>query len=155
MNKELIENIGILVGAGFTVSYMVANFFTGYLNEKSNRNVNNVSSLNELEEIILKEKVNFNIPKNIKIIKGERPEGSPSGIRMKEKNVYEIYINPSEANRISVRHELFHLKDGHVGRTFSRNESLNDLFSNLYYTFYAEPKTVLYCWKTLKKELMK
>jgi hypothetical protein len=152
-NLESIRNAGLIIGGIVGGTLAISNLFSQEMNKASKKYSRRITDWDYLKKTLDEEKINQKIPEEveIKILNfGEFPDYSPSQIHKKSENFYEVYFSPIDLTRDDVRHELFHLKDGHLDKKFHKNKTINAIIANIYYNFYAEPKTAIYCWKNRK-----
>jgi hypothetical protein len=145
-----LKSIYLITGCTLSGAYVLVNAFSQRLNKLSKKNSEIIKSSEHLERIIQEERTNLDIPKETQIEQVYFDPSEPSKIHKKETNFYEVYFNPINLTRDDIRHEFFHLKDGHIDKIFSKTKWLNKTLSDFYYTYYAEPKTALYCWNNRK-----
>lgn len=142
---------GFFIGLGvYTLSQILSNTFSTTLNKSANEGSERAYSMEHLEKMVNEERERMGISGDTKIEITLDGEPGCSAI-CKHKDYYKLNITSEEAERMTIRHELFHLKDNHLGRKFTKINFVNSFINDLFYTLYAEPKTAIYCLRSKKE----
>jgi len=112
-----------------------------------------IRSQEHLEQIMEEEIKKLGIEnKNILLILDDNEKWNyPYAVKIGEES-YEININPSKHKVVSVKHELYHIADGHCdfGAKFSSDSNIDHLIFYTCYFFYYEPQAAIYAATGLK-----
>lgn len=120
--------------AVYAVALLWGQFFVGITSPK-------INSVSQIEKIIEEEKKKLDIKPVlgiiVKLTESEKGEATPNCINWKEQ--YVITIGGSFQNESVLRHELYHIFDGHLGKCPEKKQ-----FTYPYYFFWAEPRATFY-----------
>jgi len=120
----------------------------GFLNDQCSVGSEKIRDKKHLEEMLVEERMRLKIPEEMKIniLDESDLKGSYS---YRFENEGGIYLQPKDYDRMTLRHELFHIAENHS----EIKRSMKSKFSQAAaYLFYIEPKTVLHCLKSREEE---
>jgi len=139
---------GTLIGLLSLLGYQIG--LTG-VNEYLRRNSTKFENKKQLEEVLKSEIEKLEI-KN-KLIKVQYQKEDQADSRKTGTNEYVISIGPSFNNDNVLKHELYHIADGHCDYTYKLNEIYKKhpllapavgFYNTSKYLFYNEPQAIIY-----------
>ena len=138
LTYKTVTNVGI---AGFI--YLTA--LTGN-NSISSYNSPIIKNRSELELIINDERIKAGVNENYHIhviFEDNKPNESASAAKI-GKNNYLIRLPKKDSNLSTLRHELYHIADGHCDDVLEISKNSNSLKKLLKYLFVYEPQASIY-----------
>jgi hypothetical protein len=141
MNPKLEKGIKILNKGMYVLGAYIALIVT--TNNITMLTSDNISSQQHLEKIVEKERMKLDNGKKY-IIYPQLISKTWGEAKMISENEYKLIIGGSNSTEAAVRHELYHIFDGHC------KLGENKIINSLEYWFVKEPKAAIYAATGIK-----
>jgi len=146
--------MGTILGVfGFTITHLIYLLSLMGIERYTSQNSPKIENQSHLERIVKIEIEKMGLKdKNIKV-KLSNDRGIKSNATQFKDNHYEIILSPPHNDLGVLRHELYHIADGH----FLTEKEIKEIgiFEGIIYKFgyiyYREPKAAIYAFKNLER----
>jgi len=151
MNKEklTIKRIFSKIFKAIFIAIILFVFYVGLLmgiEAYAIMNSEKIENSAQLNQLVIEEKQKLNIEDKQITVKFV-DENSTSYSAKTGENQYQVALSPAGQNKATLKHELFHIADGHCDASQEITQSLtfgSDMEFKIKYLFYFEPKAAIY-----------